>query len=100
MPGILSRSKNNDGIGRFELLFARCPHNSQTNDDEISQQRSCGNDQPPQPAPVPVACCFCHPWAKNWEMSVAGIAPSRRMRHRASLSVRSTMVEATSRGDV
>jgi len=37
---------------------------------------------------------------KNSEISGAGMAPSRKMRQRASSSVRSTIVDATSRGEV
>src|ERR1700691_440952 len=41
-----------------------------------------------------------HPLAKKVEISPAGIAPSRMTRQRAPSSVRSMMVEATSRGEV
>src|SRR5579863_1928485 len=40
-----------------------------------------------------------HPFAKNSEISCEEMAPSRSMRQRASSSVRSTMVEAISRGE-
>src|SRR5580698_4323567 len=40
-----------------------------------------------------------YPWAKNWEISSEGIAPPRMMRQREASSLRSMMVEATSRGD-
>src|ERR1019366_5053138 len=40
-----------------------------------------------------------HPCAKNLEISSAAMAPSRMMRQRVASSVRSMMVEATSRGE-
>src|SRR5205814_4493421 len=50
--------------------------------------------------PMAFACFSAHPWAKNSEISCEEIAPCRRTYQRFSSSVRSTMVEATSRGEV
>src|SRR5947208_10294695 len=59
------------------------------------------SDQPKRPAfRNSHGCCRTHPCAKNSEISGAGMAPSRKMRQRASSSVRSTIVDATSRGEV
>src|SRR5215472_2086632 len=59
-----------------------------------------GNDDPEKPHPPLSLRRFNHPCAKNSEISCAAIAPSRRIFQRASSSVRSTIVEAISRGEL
>src|SRR5216684_331344 len=64
------------------------------------QQRQRLYPQQPAASRMPRYGIGAHPLAKKVEISSAGIAPSRMMRQRAPSSVRSTMVEATSRGEV
>src|ERR1700739_707306 len=54
---------------------------------------------PPAPHSMLVGASVIHPCAKKLEIWSAGIAPSRMTRQRAFSSLRSTMVEATSRGE-
>src|SRR5579864_141314 len=109
---ILGRAEHNDGIGAMEFLQMRI-----VNDTVTEEQKKCGgcgewDDCPKQPYPMRPGSAhitnvgsrgtgrLTHPCAKNSEMSCDEIAPSRRIFQRASSSVRSTMVEAISRGEV
>src|ERR1700688_185371 len=65
---------------------------------QCGQQQSLNPQQPLAPR-TPVHRSGFHPLAKKVEISSAGIAPSRMMRQRVPSSVRSIMVEATSRGE-
>src|SRR6266849_3757950 len=69
---------------------------------EEGNGRNDQRHQPQRPAAShgPGGSVVVHPRAKKVEISSAGIAPSRMIRQRASESLRSTMVEGMSRGEV
>src|SRR6185437_10736130 len=101
--GILGRAKNHDGGGGTGFVVVGLPQNAAAGSPEPSCQK--GENERCNPdyrvlAASPVSKISTHPSAKNLEISWLGIAPSRRTFQRASESVRSTMVEATSRGEV
>jgi len=77
-------------------------NNSHTNCGQPDEHGCRQRPQPQQPKASrrPFRSRVVHPCAKNSEISWAEIAPSRMMRQRASSSVRSTMVEGISRGEV
>src|SRR5581483_8526306 len=82
----------------MQLLLVRIVYDAINDRPQHNREDQQGNDCPEQQgSPLSLAG---HPWAKNSEISCDGIAPSRRTFHRASSSVKSTMVEEISRGDV
>src|SRR5437667_1496888 len=97
---VLSGAKYDDGIGRMQLLLSRVVNDGGNNSRQRAQQaKQRTKCRPEQPEAKGVAGRRDHPFAKNSEMSCDEIAPSRRIFQRASSSVRSTMVEAISRGE-
>src|SRR5262249_42228152 len=101
-PCVFSRTEHNNGIGCFGFLKGSLANDLQRGSNEKRNKTGCNHrQQPQQPAACdgPLAFYSAHPCAKNSEISLLGIPPSLSTRHRASSSVRSTMVEATSRGE-
>ncbi len=102
--GVFSRAEDDDGVRRANLLQAGLVHDADAGDPEKGRDRGRSQRHYPQGPggrpPIFFSIHPGHPCAKNSEISWAGMAPSRMMRQRASSSVRSMMVEATSRGDV
>src|SRR5438046_6256279 len=100
-PRIFRSPENHDRFSWVELLLVGFANNAQTGDhyeekyDEHARRRD-----PQQPVASKAFVQFHHPWAKKVEISLAGIAPSRITRQRSSVLLRSTMVDATSRGEV
>jgi hypothetical protein len=96
----LSSAENNDGVGRMEILFRGFRNNLRRNEDQVSRQdESCDEQYSNDPMASAGGCGSAHPRAKNSDISCAGIAPSRIIFQRASSSVKSIMVEETSRGE-
>src|SRR5271170_6552586 len=95
-------AKNYDSVSRMNFLPRGLANNSHTNCGQPDEHGCRQRPQPQQPKASrrPFRSRVVHPCAKNSEISWAEIAPSRMMRQRASSSVRSTMVEAVSRGEV
>src|SRR4051812_30185846 len=95
---ILGGSKYHDCVSRVQLLLPRVEHDCMRQNGE-----NCSDDyqrkEDPENADRARRGRGAHPCAKNSEISCAGIAPSRNTLQRASSSVRSMMVDATSRGD-
>src|SRR3954453_6198452 len=101
--GVLGRSKNYDGVGAPQILVSGFANNLDRGRDQKPGQRGRNQNHEPQDpkAKRTAGNWLCgHPRAKNSEISWDGIAPSRMTRQRASSSVRSTMVDATLRGEV
>src|SRR5271157_224581 len=87
----------------MHLLQRSFVHNANRGQRQKRHQREHDQRfQPQQPAAsrAPGGRFVAHPLAKNVEISSAGIAPSRIIRQRAPSSVRSTMVDGISRGEV
>ena len=103
MSGILGGAEDDDGVRRTKLLEGCSVDDAdagQQQEGDYGSRRQHRQPQEPAAAGMLVGAVRGHPLAKKPEISSDGIAPSRRMRQRESLSVRSTMVDATSRGDV
>src|SRR5579863_925679 len=100
--GILGCAEDDDGIGRMDLFFGSGADNPGADPEEAAQGHRCNQGQQiAHPAPGGARLLhLAHPCAKNSEISWEVIAPSRMIRQRASSSVRSTMVEGISRGEV
>jgi len=99
---ILSRAEDDDGVGGVNFLEVRLVNyaegnnrNKKHNQDDYQQEKA----NQPVAVPMPFDDVIVHPWAKNSEISWEGMAPSRITFQRASGSVRSTIVEAISRGE-
>src|SRR5580704_13428310 len=100
---VLSRAEDDDSVRGMQIVIPGFVDDSKTDMNDRSRHQEYSQKQRPQD-PVarrtPVSCRCSHPRAKNSEITWAEIAPSRWIFQRASSSVRSTMVEATSRGEV
>src|SRR5437879_9721313 len=99
---IFSSAKNDNRIGWVQFLKRGIVDDTYANREEKPRKHSRDySDQPKRPAfRNSHGCCRTHPCAKNSEISGAGTAPSRKMRQEGSYSVRSAIVDATSRGEV
>src|SRR5436190_3983595 len=97
--GVFSRPEHNDGIRRLDFVLPGFSDHPQASPTKPKQKHEHKQSQQLQ-EPMAFACFSAHPWAKNSEISCEEIAPCRRTYQRFSSSVRSTMVEATSRGEV
>src|SRR5215470_12584212 len=100
-PIVLGGAENNDCVGWTQVLLLRIMNDRGNNRGEHREKKEqCAQRRPEQPETRLAAGRRHHPLAKNSEISCEAIAPSRRIFQRASSSVKSTMVEDISRGDV
>src|SRR5215475_10884871 len=100
---ILCGAKDHDRVGGMEFLLIGVADDAEARDDKEQYEEQSDSRQRPQ-KPISARELECgrelHPCAKNLEISWVGMAPSRITRQRSSPLLRSTMVEATSRGEV
>src|ERR1044071_4429606 len=96
---ILCGAEYHDGIRRLDFVLPGLAHHPQAGPAKPKQK--CEKKQSHQlQQPKSFTSFSAHPCAKNSEISCEEIAPCRRTYQRFSSSERSTMVEATSRGEV
>src|SRR6266852_9829239 len=93
---VFSRAKNDDRVDLMQLLFMGIMNDGR-NDRDYRHGEDRRDDRYPEKGSLDSR--RDHPFAKNSEISCEEMAPSRKIRQRASSSVRSTMVEAMSRGE-
>lgn len=98
-PIILGSPENNDCVGAMQFLLMRVVNYGVGQKQKNSGESSERDDDPEKPDMTAKPRRLNYPCAKNSEMSCDEIAPSRKIVQRASSSVRSTMVEAISRGE-
>src|SRR5215469_2537958 len=101
MPGVLSGSEDNDGVGWPRLIDPRCVHDKKRDGKQVG---SASADYKREKPTVGMRLKNVRPrgdysWPSNSTICSEGMAPCRSRRHEPSPLVRSTMVEGMSRGD-
>src|SRR5579864_2041738 len=100
MADVFGGAKDNDGVSSMKFLLVRVVNYGMCEKSKKCGKRGKSDNGPEEPQTALALRSSNHPCSKNSEISCDEIAPSRMIFQRASSSVRSTIVEGISRGEV